>query len=231
MVTWETGLRGRFITFEGIDGVGKTTQLQQVRSWLRDSGWAKTLVVTREPGGTAIGRYLRDVLLQVGGVWATLDHRAELLLYAADRAQHLAEVVRPALADGQWVLCDRFTDSTIAYQGFGRELDMDLVKQSVALATQGLQPDLTLWFDVESEVALERRQVRSVASSKLKEGDRMEANGVAFQNRVRAGFQSLADEFPDRIVRIDAGVPLDALFENVKAALEPRLKQWVEEAG
>ncbi|MEM9770112.1 MAG: dTMP kinase [Cyanobacteria bacterium P01_D01_bin.73] len=214
-------MQGRLITFEGIDGVGKTTQLQCVRSWLADAGWARSLVATREPGGTAIGRHLRSVLLQIDD--ETLDDRAELLLYAADRAQHLAEVIMPALEAGQWVLCDRFTDSTIAYQGFGRGLDMGLVEQSVEIATQGVKPDLTLWFDVDPTLAVARRQARSG------KGDRLEAAGLEFQQRVREGFQALAKQCPERIVRLDARMDAKALFAAVKSVLEPRLKQWLPE--
>ena len=227
-VKWSSkgnGVQGRLITFEGIDGVGKTTQLQWVRRWLTEAEWARSLVVTREPGGTAIGQYLRNALLQLNSGGHPLDDRAELLLYGADRAQHMAEVITPALAKGQWVLCDRFTDSTLAYQGFGRGLEMALVEQSVAIATQGVQPDLTLWFDVAPQVALERRQARSGTGG----GDRLEASGIGFQNRVRDGFQALADRYPDRIVRVNAHRDLETLFATVQAVMEPRLKQWLEE--
>ncbi len=214
-------LQGRLITFEGIDGAGKTTQLQWVRSWLTDTGWARSLVVTREPGGTVIGHHLRSVLLQVDD--EGLDDRAELLLYAADRAQHIAQVIGPALAKGRWVLCDRYTDSTVAYQGFGRGLDMDLVDQSVMMATQGLRPDLTLWFDMAPEAAATRRQARAGA------GDRLEAAGLEFQQRTRQGFQALAARYPERIIRIDAALEPESLFRVVNKILEPRLKQWLTE--
>ena len=215
-------MQGRLITFEGIDGAGKTTQLQWVRSWLADAGWARSLVATREPGGTGIGRHLRSVLLQVND--EVLDDRAELLLYAADRAQHIAQVIEPALAEGQWVLCDRFTDSTFAYQGLGRGLEMGLVEQSVRMATQGLQPDLTLWFDVDPEMAAKRRQDRAGGGT-----DRLEAAGLAFQKRTRQGFQELATQFPGRIVQVDGNQELEAVFVIVKEILEPRLKQWLSE--
>lgn len=213
-------MQGRLITFEGIDGVGKSTQLQRVHQWLAAGDRGRSPVTTREPGGTAIGQHLRKVLLDIREDGEVLDDRAELLLYAADRAQHVAQVIRPALAAGQWVLCDRFTDSTVAYQGFGRGLDMELVKQSIAMATQGLQPDLTLWFDVDPRVALERRQARSGTGA----GDRLEASGMAFQERVRQGFQHLAKQFPERIVRLDASVEIETLFAQVQGVLEHRLK-------
>jgi dTMP kinase len=178
--------RGSFVVLEGIDGCGKTTQIQALSEWLPCSGLLPahaTVVVTREPGGTAFGLALRDLLLyppshQVPG------ERAELLLYAADRAQHVMERILPALEAGHWVLSDRYSGSTEAYQGHGRGLSLEAIGQLEAFATAGLQPDLTLWLDIPLREALERRQHRG--------RDRIEAEGEAFLLRVQEGFALLA---------------------------------------
>lgn len=180
--------RGRFVVLEGIDGCGKTTQIQALQEWLPRSGLIpprRELVVTREPGGTAFGEALRELLLhppahQVPG------ERAELLLYAADRAQHVEKRIAPSLAAGHWVLSDRYSGSTEAYQGHGRGLPLDAIRQLEQFATAGLRPDLTLWLDLPLEEALRRRRHRR--------GDRIEAEGEAFLARVHRGFQALADE-------------------------------------
>lgn len=179
--------RGRFVVLEGIDGCGKTTQIEALRDWLPRSGLmprAAEVVVTREPGGTAFGAALRDLLLHPPAEQVPVE-RAELLLYAADRAQHVAERIRPSLAAGHWVLSDRFSGSTSAYQGFGRHLPMEAIHQLEQFATDGLQPDLTLWLDVPLEEALQRRHHRGK--------DRIEAEGEAFLQRVHNGFQVLAE--------------------------------------
>ncbi len=179
------------MVLEGIDGCGKTTQIQALQEWLPRSGLippGKELVVTREPGGTAFGEALRDLLLhppahQVPG------ERAELLLYAADRAQHVAQRIAPALAKGHWVLSDRFSGSTEAYQGHGRGLPLEAIRQLEQFATAGLRPDLTLWLDLPLEDALRRRRLRH---GHQRPGDRIEAEGEAFLARVHGGFQALA---------------------------------------
>ena len=182
--------KGRFIVLEGIDGCGKTTQLQALHRWLPTSGLmppGARLIVTREPGGTALGQALRKLLLHPP---ATVQPAptAELLLYAADRAQHVAEVIRPALDRGDWVLCDRFTGSTAAYQGYGRGLDLEAIYALESIATSdipfSLQPDLTIWLDV------------SLAESRRRRGgqlaDRIEGEGEEFMARVDDGFLELA---------------------------------------
>jgi dTMP kinase len=179
---------GRFLVLEGIDGCGKTTQLDALSRWLPSSGLlpiGADLVVTREPGGTALGRALRELLLHPPE-GATPSDVAELLLYAADRRQHVEEVIRPALKAGHWVLCDRFTGSTAAYQGHGRGLPLPLIAQLEALATDGLEADLTLWLELPLEISLRRRGQRSA--------DRIEAAGEAFLQRVGDGFARLAAE-------------------------------------
>ena len=199
-----TPTRGRFIVLEGIDGCGKTTQLEALRQWLPTSGLlppGARVVVSREPGGTALGQVLRELLLHSPRKVAPVP-RAELLLYAADRAQHVETVLRPALERGDWVLCDRFTGSTWAYQFYGRGLMMKATIQDLEfLATGGLQADLTLWLEV------------SLVKSCLRRGgqlaDRLEGEGVAFLARVARGFERLADQRD--WVRIDAGQPVAAV--------------------
>ncbi|MED5165318.1 MAG: dTMP kinase [Cyanobacteriota bacterium] len=205
-------MSGRLLVLEGIDGCGKTTQLRHLANWLPRSGLmpeGARLHLTREPGGTALGVALRKLVLHPPGD-ASPEPLAELLLYAADRAQHVAQLIRPALEQGHWVLSDRFSGSTLAYQGYGRELDLDLIQQLEQIATAGLVPDLTFWFELSVEESLLRRDARS--------NDRIEAEGVDFLTRVATGFAVLARE--------RSWVPLqaDQQVESVSSALESQLK-------
>ena len=205
-------MSGRFLVLEGIDGCGKTTQLRHLATWLPCSGLrpeGARLHLTREPGGTALGMALRKLVLHPPGD-ASPEPLAELLLYAADRAQHVAQLIRPALEQGHWVLSDRFSGSTLAYQGYGRELDLDLIQQLEQIATAGLVPDLTFWLELPVEESLLRRDARS--------NDRIEAEGVDFLTRVATGFAVLARE--------RSWVPLqaDQQVESVSSALESQLK-------
>jgi len=178
--------QGRFVVLEGIDGCGKSTQIEALRRWLPTSGLLATgaeLLVTREPGGTALGAALRQLLLHPPGE-AAPEPMAELLLYAADRAQHVEQCIRPALAAGHWVLSDRYSASTAAYQGYGRGLDLARIAQLEELATGGLAPDLTLWLELPLAESLRRRGERTA--------DRIEASGEAFLQRVIEGFAALA---------------------------------------
>ena len=181
--------RGKFIVLEGIDGSGKTTQLEALAAWLPISGLmppGAELVTTRAPGGTALGQRLRELLLHPPAN-AAPSPIAELLLYVADTAQLVAEVIEPALAAGNWVLCDRFTASTVAYQGYGRGLDLTVrVRQLNRLATGGLEPDLTLWLSLPLADALRRRGHRPA--------DRIEAAGWDFSGQVALGYDSLFAE-------------------------------------
>ena len=203
--------RGRFVVLEGIDGCGKTTQLEALRTWLPSSGLlapGAQLIVTREPGGTALGAALRQLLLHPPGE-AAPEPMAELLLYAADRAQHVEQVIRPALAAGHWVLSDRFSGSTAAYQGYGRGLDLATIVQLEQLATGGLAPDRILWLELPLAESLRRRGGRSA--------DRIEASGEAFLQRVVDGFATLAREGGWR--RVDA----TQLPEQVAASCRSQL--------
>jgi len=202
-MTSPTPARGRFIVLEGIDGCGKTTQLEALREWLPGSGLIPPgagVVVSREPGGTALGQALRELLLHSPGEAAPVP-RAELLLYAADRAQHVERVLRPALERGDWVLCDRFTGSTAAYQGYGKGLDLAVVELLANIATDTLQVDLTLWLDASLAESCRRRGGQP--------GDRIEGQGVAFLGCVADGFERLAAQ--RGWTRINADLPVDAV--------------------
>tara|TARA_Y100000588_G_scaffold373416_1_gene447229 strand:+ start:891 stop:1529 length:639 start_codon:yes stop_codon:yes gene_type:complete len=191
---------GLFVTLEGGEGAGKSTQLKALANRARVLGIET--VTSREPGGTPLGESLRNILLNAND--SEVDHRAELLVFAASRAQHLAELVRPALERGALVICDRFSDSTIAYQQYGRGLDPDIVATSIELATDGLKPDLTILLDVESHVSRERTTLSD---------DYLERAGIEFHERVHAGFVSLAASDPDRWIVIDGAIAPDEITE------------------
>jgi len=208
----------RFITFEGLDGSGKSTQVGLAADWLRARGVACT--VTREPGGTALGQALRDLFLdhRFGG----MDGRIEMLLVFASRRQHLLEVIEPALARGEVVLCDRFTDSTRAYQGAGRGVPGELIEQADRLATNGRSPDRTLFLDVPASLA----RARAAAAA-----DRFDVEDLAFYERVRAGYQRLALEFPERFRAIAAEGPVEAIAAQVRRELADVAPHVGEAAG
>ena len=203
--------RGRFFVLEGIDGCGKTTQIERLRHWLPASGLmphGAELLVTREPGGTELGLALRQLLLHPPGA-AEPCSTAELLLYAADRAQHVQERIRPALEAGHWVLSDRFNGSTAAYQGYGRGLSLELIDQLSRIACRGLQPDLTLLLDLPLQDSLRRRGHRVA--------DRIEASGEAFLARVCAGFSALAAQ--PGWQRFDATQPVELVSAELQRAI------------
>jgi len=205
-------MEGQLIVFEGIEGGGKSSQLQLTQQWLLAGGLGKTVEVltTREPGGTEVGKKLRSLLLN--DYYLALDPRSELLLYAADRAQHVQEVLKPQLEEGKIILCDRFIDSTTAYQGYGRGLDFNLIHQLNAIAADGLTIHLTLWLDVAVETGLERVRQRG-------KRDRLEASDIAFHRRVREGYIALAKQFPDRVVRIDANGTTEQVQQQIQTVL------------
>jgi len=202
---------GKFITIEGIEGVGKSTNIAFIQSQLEAKG-IKTLL-TREPGGTELGEQLRNLLLHGGDV----SDKAELLMMFASRAQHIEEKIKPALQDGVWVICDRFTDSTFAYQGGGRQLELDWIKQLESLVHEAFQPDLTLLLDAPVEVGRERASKRSAA-------DRIEAEDLAFFNRVRDMFLARSKEF-DRYQVVDATQSLEQVQLDIAKTLDTLLKQ------
>ncbi|MGH7896006.1 MAG: dTMP kinase [Candidatus Binatia bacterium] len=202
-----------FITFEGIEGSGKSTHARTLAAYLRRTG--RTVVETREPGGTAAGMAIRRLLL--GSDATPLTPLAELLLYCADRAQHVAEVITPALAAGAVVVCDRFFDSTIAYQGYARGVDLDLVRALDAHARRGVAPALTFLLDCPVQVGLARAKARGAA------GDRFERETVAFHERICGGFHRLAASAPDRIVVVDSTVDGHTVEQRIVAETESRL--------
>ena len=205
-----------FITFEGIEGSGKTTQMGRLAQELRRTH--DDVVTTREPGGTPLGQMLRRVLVETHE--HAIDRFTELLLYAADRRQHVAEIIAPALARNALVLCDRFTDSTLAYQGFGRVLDLDTLRRLNDLATQSVRPHLTILFDVSEEVGLQRATSRNLFAGS-NEG-RFEAEDVRFHRRVREGYLALALSEPRRFMTVDGNGSVDEVFERLIAALRER---------
>lgn len=206
---------GLFITFEGGDGAGKTTQLGRVRRWFEDRG--HRVLVTREPGGTELGTELRR-LIQHGP--EDVDPRTEALLYAADRAYHVANVVRPALAAGTIVLGDRYIDSSLAYQGAARDLGVEEIRSLSLWATQGLQPHLTFLLDLPPEVGARRD---------TGEPDRIERESTDFHERVRHEYLRLAEEHPDRIVVIDGVGTVEQVFSEIEGVLEERLPALVDD--
>ncbi len=223
-------MRGKLIVFEGGEGCGKTTQLQRSHGWLvQDEVWqllrSKNQVAgvktTREPGGTALGKQLRQLLLNTSepgnGKAAPIISKAELLLYAADRAQHVEETLLPWLKAGYWVLCDRYTASTVAYQGYGRQLDLSLIATLNQIATGGLKSDLTLWLQVPPDVGLARARSRSQA-------DRMEQASMAFHQRVSAGFAALSED--KLTVTVAGDRTVDEVAASIQQVLRSRLAQW-----
>jgi dTMP kinase len=198
-----------FLSFEGIDGCGKTTQLQLLRAYLETH--EQRVVATREPGGTELAEAIRNYLLHST---QPLASRTELLLFGAARAQHVEEIIRPALQDGAWVLSDRFTDSSMAYQGGGLNLDANFIRIMNKFATGNLQPALTFVFDVPTEVALQRRA--------REKNDRIEARGREFQERVRAAFLEIAQTEPQRVQVLDASLTPEEIHQNVLKVLQAR---------
>ncbi|MGF1600492.1 MAG: dTMP kinase [Thermosynechococcaceae cyanobacterium] len=225
-------MQGKLVVFEGGEGGGKSTQLARLKDWLMDSPWRQQLqkqvskpwvVTTREPGGTALGGRLRAMLLEAQTpTEPAITDQAELLLYAADRAQHVAEFMRPHLEQGRLVLCDRYTASTLAYQGYGRGIDLDLIHQLNHIATAGLRGDLTLWLDMDVTAGLNRVRDRSANQA----FDRMESGEIAFHERIRAGFRDIAAQEPDSTVKIDAAQEPDTVAVQIQAVMAERLQQW-----
>jgi dTMP kinase len=203
-------VRGRFITFEGAEGVGKTTQIARAAAHLRARGIEP--LVTREPGGTPLAEKLRALVLEPEQ--GPLDATTELLIMFAARASHVADVIRPALAAGRTVLCDRFTDATVAYQGAGRGVDLKWIRALAGVAHPGLEPDLTIVFDVPTTVANARLAVRG------KQQDRIEAEDAGFFQRVRAAYLEIASREPGRVRVIDATRPEADVAASVAAVLD-----------
>jgi dTMP kinase len=200
-----------FITFEGIEGSGKSTQLRRLAARISD------VVVTKEPGGTPLADRIRAILLDSS---SHLDPVAELFLFAASRRQHVVEIIRPALKRRAVVLCDRFTDSTLAYQGFGRLIDLDKLRALNAWATESLTPDLTLLFDLPEEAGLSRARSRNAEA--VHDEGRFEAEELRFHRRVREGYLALAVSEPARFAVINAEGDVDEVYARVEAELVRR---------
>lgn len=204
-----------FITFEGPDGSGKTTQIQRLAGHLTRAG--ENVLLTREPGGTEIGEQIRQLLHDLKN--KAMRPAAEILLFSAARAQLVEEKIRPHLAAGGVVLCDRYADSTLAYQGYGHGLDLSRLRQITTFATGGLKPDLTLLFDIEAEAGLKRRQTGGG------EWNRLDAYALDFHRRVRAGYRELARAEPERWVVVDAQQAIPALEQTVLACVTAKLNR------
>ncbi|MCL2669320.1 MAG: dTMP kinase [Syntrophaceae bacterium] len=212
----KTGPTGKFVTFEGVEGAGKTTQLRLAVEWLEARGLS--VLATAEPGGTSLGQKIREILLN-RSAWA-ISAEAELLLFAAARAQHVREAIMPALERGQWVLCDRFSDATLAYQGFGRGLDAAFIRCLNGFSSRSLSPDLTLLFDLSASVGLARARERAAGLRPEAAEDRFEQETLAFHGRIRKGYLSLAAEEPDRYRIVDAARGIEAIQGDVRRCLE-----------
>ena len=206
-------MRGKFITFEGIDGSGKSTQLKLLVDMLRSKG--TDVVATCEPGGTTLGRELRRVFLESG---ERVVPRAELLLFAADRSQHVELLIKPSLDAGKVVISDRYADATLAYQGAGRGFPEKLVREIIDVATEGLKPDMTLFFDLPADKAIGRMDRRRGSQT-----NRMDAEGEVFYTRVRAAYLAIAAAEPERFRTIDADRPIGAIHADVRAHIEELL--------
>lgn len=200
-------MSGRFITFEGIDGSGKSTQLRLLAAHLRARG--HDVIMTREPGGTELGRQLREAFLETHEKVAPM---AELLAFAADRAQHVEYLIKPALAAGKVVISDRYADATFAYQGAGRGFPADKVNQVIALATGGLKPDLTLFFDIPVEMAITRMSDRAESEAKA---NRMDAETAEFYHRVRDAYLTIAAAEPERFIIVEASGSVEEIQGKV----------------
>jgi len=209
-------LPGKFITLEGIDGSGKSTQLRMLSGALRERGVDP--LITFEPGGTPLGRRLRDAFLETE---ETVAPMAELLLFAADRAQHVEFMIKPALAEGRTVISDRYADATFAYQGAGRGFDEKTVNKVIKLATGGLKPDLTLFFDIPISLALTRMNARGESGEK---SNRMDFETVEFYERVRDAYLGIAEREPRRFRIVDASGPMEEIQRSVLAAVTDLLK-------
>ena len=201
--------KGLFITFEGADGCGKSTQLSLLSEYLKNKGYE--VLITREPGAKGLGEKVREILLNYDG---EVSDRCESFLFLADRAQHIDKIINPAIEKGVIVLCDRHTDSSVAYQGYGRGLDINRIKMLNELATNGRVPDLTLVFDVDVETSMSR-----VGSEK----DRMESAGMEFFNRVRNGYLEIAKQEPNRVKVLDAKKSINDIQKDVVKLVEELL--------
>ena len=209
-------MKGKFIVFEGIDGSGKTTQINLLSKWLVGTNLIpenNQLVITREPGGTELGKSIRSLLLDTSRENPP-DSITELLLYAADRSQHVNEIIRTTLNKGDWVISDRFCGSTLAYQGYGRKLDIQLIKDLETIATQGIYPDITFLLDIPVEESIKRRKYRNA--------DRIEKEGIEFLSNVSLGFRALSED--NKWKKISAINSKEKIISEIKFEIEKLMK-------
>ena len=203
--------RGMFISLEGVEGCGKSTQAELLVEHVAGLGYS--VIATREPGGTPIAEQIREILLEPRN--SDMTDITELLLYLASRAQHVTQLIRPALAQGKVVICQRFSDATFAYQGYARGLDLDLLKQMNEMATGGLEPHLTLLLDIDAEHGLSRKQPEG--------WDRLESENVSFHNKVREAYLTIARQAPERMQVIDANGSVQSVHISIKKCVDQRL--------
>ncbi|GLH63913.1 dTMP kinase [Parageobacillus sp. G301] len=208
-------MKGRFFSFEGPDGAGKTTMITKLESFLREKGF--DVLSTREPGGVRIAEEIRSIILNPKHT--EMDGRTEALLYAAARRQHLLEKIIPAIKAGKIVLCDRFVDSSLAYQGFARGLGVDEILQINQFAIDGYFPSLTIYFDIDPKIGLERIQ-----KNKQREINRLDMESLSFHYKVREGYLKIAERFSDRVIVIDASKPVDEVFAMTIAAVMDQIE-------
>jgi len=209
-------MKGKFIVFEGIDGSGKTTQINELSKWINETNLISKnnqLVITREPGGTRLGQSIRSLLLD-SSQEKSPNSITELLLYAADRAQHVNEIIRPSLNKGDWVISDRFCGSTLAYQGYGRKLDIKLIKDLESIATQGIYPDITFLLDISVDESIKRRINRK--------NDRIEREGRDFLSKVSLGFKALSED--ENWKKISAIKSKEEIISEIKYEIKKLLK-------
>ena len=207
-------MEGKFIVLEGIDGCGKTTQINKLYSWLPSSGLINKnskLIKTREPGGSLLGREIRDMILNKNKSTPP-SNLTELLLYSADRAEHISKIISPSLQKGNWVLSDRFTGSTLAYQGYGREINVDVIKKLENIVCNGLKPDITIFLEITPKESLNRR--------KNKIPDRIEAEGINFLKKVNDGFKLIASENNWEIIQ--ASGDINTISRRIKSSLSKK---------
>jgi dTMP kinase len=209
-------MNGKLVVFEGVEGCGKTTQMQFCNEWLQSL--SIPVVTTREPGGTELGLHLRSLLLESSS--KAISATTELLLYAADRSQHVEQELLPNLKSGKIILCDRYIDSTIAYQGYGRNLDINLIHQLNAIATSGLKSDLTLWLDLDVEQGMARKRKSG------DKADRIEQEKIEFHRRVQKGYFEQAALSPERNFRIEAGLDKEEVQKQIQQILKSKLEEW-----
>lgn len=200
---------GKFITFEGTDGSGKTTQIKLLEEYLKNKGYE--VVFTREPGGTKVSELIRDIILDPENT--EINPLTEMILYSASRAQLVAQVIKPAIKAGKIIICDRFIDSSYAYQGYGRGIDLKMIAEVNRVAVDGVSPDVTFFMDVNPEIAIKRRINESDA-------DRIEQEKIDFHRRVYEGYKKMALLFPDRIVAINASKPIDQVSNQINKYID-----------